>query len=116
MKTKSNHIHYYHTLMINSPEKFNNISKLFLIKKKLVKKSNELLYLKKIFYEKNTLYRYLNQIYQRRQKLIEKMNTNDVLKDQLIKQKQLRNKLKLNKDECENGTEKLSSIINLRRI
>jgi len=113
MKTSFNPIHYWQTLMISSPEKFDNISKLFLIKKKLVTKSDELLHLKKNFSEKNTLYRYLNQIYVRRQKLIEKMNTCDVLKDQLIKQKKLRNELKLNKDECENRTEK--SIINLLR-
>jgi hypothetical protein len=109
MKTNSNSIHYYHTLMINSPEKFNNISKIFLIKKKLVKKSNEVLFLKKIFYEKNILYRYLNQIYQRRQKIIEKMNINDVINDQLIKQKQLRNQMKLDRREK-------SSITNLHRI
>jgi len=99
--------------MISSPEKFNNISKLFLIKKKLVKKSNEVLDLKKIFYEKNTLYRYLNQIYLRRQKLIEKMDKYSILKDQLMKQKKLRNEMTLNKDEYDSRTEK--SIKNLFR-
>jgi GTP-binding protein EngB required for normal cell division len=99
--------------MISSPEKFNNISKLFLIKKKLVKKSNEVLDLKKIFYEKNTLYRYLNQIYLRRQKLIEKMDKCSMLKDQLMKQKKLRNEMTLNKDEYDSRTEK--SITNLFR-
>jgi len=29
------------------------------------------------------------------------MNINDVINDQLIKQKQLRNQMKLNKNECE---------------
>jgi hypothetical protein len=101
MKTNSNHIHYWHTLMISSPYKFNNIAKLILIKKKLVKKSNELLYLKQIFHEKRTLYRYLNHIYIRRQKFIQKINTCDVLKEHLSKQKKLRNELKLNKDEYE---------------
>jgi hypothetical protein len=91
--------------MINSPEKFNNISKLFLIKKKLVQKSNEILDLKKIFREKNTLYRYLNQIYGRRQKLIDKMDVSHMLKGQLIKQRKLRNQWKLNNDEYESRTE-----------
>lgn len=87
LKTNSNHIHYWDTLRINSSEKFNNLSKLFLIKTKLVKKSNELSYLKKIFHEKNTLYRYLNQIYLKRQKFIDKNNTYDMYKDQSMKQK-----------------------------
>jgi hypothetical protein len=87
--------------MISSPDKFNNIAKLVLIKKKLVKKSNEILYLKQIFHEKQTLYRYLNHIHKRREKFIQKINTCDVLKEHLSKQKKLRNELKLNKDEYE---------------
>jgi hypothetical protein len=88
MKKTRNPIHYWHTFAISSPDKFDNILKLFLLKKKLVHKSNELVNLKKIFHEKDTLYRYLNRIYTRREKLVQKMNTYDVLlKDQMIKRK-----------------------------
>ncbi|CAF5089037.1 unnamed protein product, partial [Rotaria sp. Silwood1] len=59
MKKNFNHIHYWHIFMISAPDKFNNISKLFLLKKKFVHKTNELINLKKIFYEKETLYRYI---------------------------------------------------------
>jgi hypothetical protein len=88
MKKTRNPIHYWHTFTISSPDKFDNILKLFLLKKKLVHKSNELLNLKKIFHEKDTLYQYLNRIYTRREKLVQKMNTYDVLlKDQMIQRK-----------------------------
>lgn len=72
MKNNSNYIHYWPILMISSPEKFDKISKLLLIKKKLVHKSNELSQLKQFFHQKNTLYHYLNRISIRRQRLIEK--------------------------------------------
>ncbi|CAF2062154.1 unnamed protein product [Rotaria magnacalcarata] len=72
MNKTSNHIHYWHILMASSPDKFNNISKLFLIKKKIVHKTDELVKLKKFFREKEILYHYLNQIYERREKLREK--------------------------------------------
>jgi hypothetical protein len=87
MKNDSNSIHYWQTLMISSPDRFDKIFKLLLIKKKLVQKSNELLQLKQIFRQKNTLYHYLNRISIRRQRLIEKVDT---YKDQWIKQKTLR--------------------------
>ncbi|CAF0984054.1 unnamed protein product [Rotaria sordida] len=89
MKKNFNHIHYWYMFMISSPDKFNNISKLFLIKKKLVHKTNEFINLKKIFNEKKILYRYLNQIYIRRQKLYEKINAYDVFKNKFIKQNKL---------------------------
>ncbi|CAF3038507.1 unnamed protein product [Rotaria sp. Silwood2] len=89
MKKNSNHMYYWHIFMMSSPDKFNNVSKLFLIKKKIVHKTNELINLKKIFFEKETLHRYLNQIYLRRQKLYEKLNSNNVLKNKLIKEKKI---------------------------
>lgn len=79
---KPNPIHYWRTLMIGAPEKFNELSKLFFIKKKLVIKSNELTRWKTIFHEKKTLYQYLNKIYTRRQ----------VLGYRLLEQKQVRSK------------------------
>ncbi|CAF4388597.1 unnamed protein product, partial [Rotaria sp. Silwood2] len=89
MKKNSNHMYYWHIFMMSSPDKFNNVSKLFLIKKKIVHKTNELINLKKIFFEKETLHRYLNQIYLRRQKLYEKLNSHNVLKNKLIKEKKI---------------------------
>ncbi len=87
MKNDSNYIHYWQTLMVSLPDRFDKIFKLLLIKEKLVQKSNELLQLKQIFRQKNTLYHYLNRISIRRQRLIEKV---DAYKDQWIKQKTLR--------------------------
>lgn len=79
MKTNSNHAHSWNLSMITSSYQFNSESKLFLLKKKLVNKTNELVNLKRIFHEKEVLYRYSNQIYTRRQKLYEKMNKTNVL-------------------------------------
>ena len=87
MKKDSNHMHHWHVLMMSSPDQFNNISKLLLIKKKLVSKTNELMDLRKIFFEKEALYRYLNEIYMKRQKLLQKKNAYNALKSQLINQK-----------------------------
>ena len=93
MKKTANHIHDGRTFRINLSDKFDNISKLFLLKKKLVSKSNELVDLKNIFHEKDMLYRYLNQIYIRREKLIQKTNTHDVLlKGQLNKHRKIYHK------------------------
>ncbi|CAF1478249.1 unnamed protein product [Adineta steineri] len=75
INTNLNHIHYWHTIKISSPDTYNNISKLFLIKTKLTQKFNELLNLKKMFHEKQTLYHYLNHIYIRRKKLTQKIHT-----------------------------------------
>ncbi|CAF1454012.1 unnamed protein product [Adineta steineri] len=75
INTNLNHIHYWHTIKISSPDTYNNIAKLFLIKTKFTQKFNELLNLKKMFYEKQTLYHYLNHIYIRRKKLIQKIHT-----------------------------------------
>lgn len=66
----SNHIHHWHTLKITSPETFDKLSKMVLIKKKLVDKSNELARLKEIFQQKATLSRYLSSISRRRERLI----------------------------------------------
>ncbi|CAF4205734.1 unnamed protein product, partial [Adineta steineri] len=77
INTNLNHIHYWHTIKISSPDTYNNISKLFLIKTKLTQKFNEFLNLKKMFHEKQTLYHYLNRIYIRRKKLIQKIHISE---------------------------------------
>lgn len=70
MKIPPNHIHYLNTIKSSSPDRFNSISKLFLLKKKIVHKTDELKNLKRIFHEKEILYGYLNQIHSRRVKLL----------------------------------------------
>ena len=69
-KVNSNEVHHWQRLKVSSPVDFGNLSKLYLIKKKLVKKYNELSSLKRLFYEKQTLYHHFDQIYTRRKKLI----------------------------------------------
>ncbi|CAF0967185.1 unnamed protein product [Adineta ricciae] len=68
-KNNSNEVHHWQRLKVNSPVEFGNLSKLYLTKKKLVKKYNELFSLKRLFYEKQTLCHYFDQIYIRRKKL-----------------------------------------------
>ncbi|CAF1135786.1 unnamed protein product [Adineta ricciae] len=68
-KTNSNEMHHWQKLKINSPVEFDNLSKLYLTKKKLAKKYHELCSLKRLFYEKQTLCHYFDQIYTRRKKL-----------------------------------------------
>lgn len=70
-KTGTNSMHHWHVLKIQSPAGFDDLSKLFAVKKKLVQKGAELSHLRRIFHEKQSLYRHLNDIHRRRQALLE---------------------------------------------
>ena len=75
--------------MISSPDQFNDIAKLFLIKKKLVQKCNELSSLKSIVNEKATLYRYLSQMEHRRQLLLDRTRLPDSQRTNRSKSRQV---------------------------
>lgn len=69
LRIPMNSMHDFQKLSIHSPDKYSHLSKLFAIKKQLVRKTNQLVHLKKIFHEKKLLYRYLNRIFKRRERL-----------------------------------------------
>ncbi|CAF1111292.1 unnamed protein product [Didymodactylos carnosus] len=90
---KKNHVHYWRTLMITSPDQYNLLRKFFILKKKLVVKTSKLTKLKVIYDEKQMLCVNLNDIYQRRENIIKKTNSKNNLKMKLTKQKRVRQQL-----------------------
>ena len=64
-----NVLHHSNALQMQSTTLFDQMMKIFLIKKKLIEKSNEIVSLRTVFNEKYFLYQQLARIYSRREKI-----------------------------------------------
>jgi hypothetical protein len=74
MKQMNHADHSQHSMLSETFDRHDDLSKVLLIRKLLVRKSNELSTIKVIVNEKESLYRYLNGIYSRRQILADRLS------------------------------------------